>query len=418
MIVTKLRIGDANTMMAEGGIQAADKENDSPVQHYLDAFGGGHFAARPELLKKLVMEAPDAIKWLNELGVMFDKDADGTMITTHGGGTSRKRMHACKDYSGAEIMRTLRDEVINRGIPVVEFTSAVELIRDEKNQVAGAVLLNMETGDYLVARAKTVIIATGGAGRMHYQGFATSNHYGATADGLILGYRLGAPLLYQDTIQYHPTGVAYPAQIFGALVTEKVRSIGAMLVNSEGEAFMHPLETRDVSAASIIRECTARGKGVTTPLGTGVWLDTPMIEQLHGEGTIERRIPAMLRMYMNYGIDMRKLPILIYPTLHYQNGGLEIGGDGFTKVIDNLLVAGEAVGGIHGRNRLMGNSLLDIIVFGRDAGKAAAAKAKQVTLGTMNLDHVARYAEELKDAGLDTGDVSPLLLPHYARHER
>ena len=418
MIVTKLRIGDANTMMAEGGIQAADKENDSPVQHYLDAFGGGHFAARPELLKKLVMEAPDAIKWLNELGVMFDKDAAGTMITTHGGGTSRKRMHACKDYSGAEIMRTLRDEVINRGIPVVEFTSAVELIRDEKNQVAGAVLLNMETGDYLVARAKTVIIATGGAGRMHYQGFATSNHYGATADGLILGYRLGAPLLYQDTIQYHPTGVAYPAQIFGALVTEKVRSIGAMLVNSEGEAFMHPLETRDVSAASIIRECTARGKGVTTPLGTGVWLDTPMIEQLHGEGTIERRIPAMLRMYMNYGIDMRKLPILIYPTLHYQNGGLEIGGDGFTKVIDNLLVAGEAVGGIHGRNRLMGNSLLDIIVFGRDAGKAAAAKAKQVTLGTMNLDHVAQYAEELKEAGLDTGDVSPLLLPHYARHER
>ena len=418
MIVTKLRIGDANTMMAEGGIQAADKENDSPVQHYLDAFGGGHFAARPELLKKLVMEAPDAIKWLNELGVMFDKDADGTMITTHGGGPSRKRMHACKYYSGAEIMRTLRDEVINRGIPVVEFTSAVELIRDEKNQVAGAVLLNMETGDYLVARAKTVIIATGGAGRMHYQGFATSNHYGATADGLILGYRLGAPLLYQDTIQYHPTGVAYPAQIFGALVTEKVRSIGAMLVNCDGEAFMHPLETRDVSAASIIRECTARGKGVTTPLGTGVWLDTPMIEQLHGEGTIEKRIPAMLRMYLNYGIDMRKLPILIYPTLHYQNGGLEIGGDGFTKVIDNLLVAGEAVGGIHGRNRLMGNSLLDIIVFGRDAGKAAAAKAKNVTLGTMNLDHVTQYAKELEEAGLDTGDVSPLLLPHYARHER
>ena len=188
MIVTKLRIGDANTMMAEGGIQAADKENDSPVQHYLDCFGGGHFAAKPELVKRLVMEAPDAIKWLNELGVEFDKDADGRMVTTHGGGTSRKRMHAAKDYSGAEIMRTLRDEVINRGIPVVEFTSAVELIKDDKGQVAGAVLLNMETGDYSVARAKTVVIATGGAGRMHYQGFPTSNHYGATADGLILGY--------------------------------------------------------------------------------------------------------------------------------------------------------------------------------------------------------------------------------------
>ena len=394
MIVTKLRIGDANTMMAEGGIQAADKENDSPVQHYLDAFGGGHFAARPELLKRLVME------------------------TTHGGGTSRKRMHACKDYSGAEIMRTLRDEVINRGIPVVEFTSAVELIKDEKGQVAGAVLLNMETEDYMVAKAKTVIIATGGAGRLHYQNFPTSNHYGATADGLILGYRAGAPLLYQDTIQYHPTGVAYPAQIYGALVTEKVRSLGAMLVNAEGEAFMHPLETRDVAAASIIRECTDRHKGVTTPLGSGVWLDTPMIEKIGGEGTIEKRIPAMLRMYMNYDIDMRKVPILVYPTLHYQNGGLEIGGDGFTKAISNLLVAGEAVGGIHGRNRLMGNSLLDIIVFGRNAGKAAAAKAKEVELGTMTLSHIEKYAEELKEAGVESEDISPLLLPKYARHER
>jgi len=242
MIVTKLRIGDANTMMAEGGIQAADKENDSPVQHYLDAFGGGHFAARPELLRRLVMEAPDAIRWLNELGVMFDKDPDGRMVTTHGGGTSRKRMHACKDYSGAEIMRTLRDEVINRKIPVVEFTSAVELIKDDKGQVAGAVLLNMETDDYMVARAKTVIIATGGAGRLHYQGFPTSNHYGATADGLILGYRAGAPLLYQDTIQYHPTGVAYPSQIFGALVNEKICSLGAMLVNNDDEAYAHTLE--------------------------------------------------------------------------------------------------------------------------------------------------------------------------------
>ena len=418
MMVTKLRIGDANTMMAEGGIQAADKPNDSPVQHYLDAFGGGHFAARPELLRRLVMEAPDAIQWLNGLGVMFDKDADGNMVTTHGGGTSRKRMHACKDYSGAEIMRTLRDEVINRGIPVVEFTSAVELLKDEKGQVAGAVLLNMETDDYSIARAKTVIIATGGAGRLHYQNFPTSNHYGATADGLILGYRAGAPLLYQDTIQYHPTGVAYPSQIFGALVTEKVRSLGAMLVNCEGEAFMHPLETRDVSAASIIRECTTRGKGVTTPLGSGVWLDTPMIEMIGGEGTIERRIPAMLRMYLNYGIDMRKQPILIYPTLHYQNGGLEIGGEGFTKAIPNLLVAGEAVGGIHGRNRLMGNSLLDIIVFGRNAGKAAAAKAKEVTLGTANLNHIEEYAAMLNEAGVAGEGVSPLLLPNYARHQR
>ena len=414
MIVTKLRIGDANSMMAEGGIQAADKPNDSPAQHYLDAFGGGHFAARPELLRRLVMEAPDAIRWLNDLGVMFDKEEDGRMVTTHGGGTSRKRMHACKDYSGAEIMRNVRDEVINRKIPVIEFTAAVELIKDDKGQVAGAVLLNMETGDYLVAKAKTVVIATGGAGRLHYQNFPTSNHYGATADGLVLGYRAGAPLLYQDTIQYHPTGVAYPSQIFGALVTEKVRSLGAMLVNKDGEAYAHPLETRDVSASAIIREC-ANGKGVETPLGSGVWLDTPMIEILGGEGTIEKRIPAMMRMYLNYGIDMRKEPILVYPTLHYQNGGLDIDANCMTTNIENLFVAGEAVGGIHGKNRLMGNSLLDIIVFGRSAGINAAAKAKTVNVGKLTLDHVEKFENEIAGAGIKTDKVSPKLLPDYRR---
>ena len=412
LIVTKLRMGDANTMMAEGGIQAADKPNDSPAIHYLDALGGGHYANRPELLYKLVTEGPAAVQWLSLLGVMFDKSPDGTMVTTHGGGTSRKRMHAAKDYSGAEIMRVLRDEVINRGIEVVDFTSAVELILDEDGKAAGAVLMNMETKEYLIARAKTVILATGGAGRLHYQGFPTSNHYGATADGLVLGYRAGAKLLYADTLQYHPTGAAYPEQIFGALVTEKVRSLGAMLVNREGEAFMHPLETRDVSAASIIRECGERGMGIATAEGSGVWLDTPMIEIINGEGTIEKRLPGMLRMYDKYNIDMRKTPIVVYPTLHYQNGGLEIRADGQTG-IENLYVAGEAVGGIHGRNRLMGNSLLDIIVFGRSAGKSAGDKYKTVKTGRLTLDHVNRFAREKAQAGLANSVLSPKLLPVY-----
>ena len=354
MIVTKLRIGDANTMMAEGGIQAADKPNDSPAQHFLDCFGGGHFAADKELVYKLVTEAPDGIQWLQDLGVEFDKDAEGNMITTHGGGTSRKRMHAAKDYSGAEIMRTLRDEVLNRKIPVVDFTSAIELIMDDKGHCAGAVLMNMETGEILIAKAKVVIIATGGAGRMHYQGFPTSNHYGATADGLVLAYRVGAPLREQYTLQYHPTGAAFPEQIFGALVTEKVRSLGAKLVNVDGEVFMNPLETRDVTASTVIRECR-RGKQVNTPTGgQGVWLDSPMIDLIHGEGTIEKRIPAMLRMFLKYGIDIRKQPMLIYPTLHYQNGGVKVGTDSQTCV-ENLFVAGEAAGGVHGENRLMGD---------------------------------------------------------------
>ena len=415
MIATKLRIGDANTMMAEGGIQAADKPNDSPAIHFLDAFGGGHFAAKRDLLAKLVTEAPEAIEWLNDLGVEFDKAPDGTMITTHGGGTSRKRMHAAKDYSGAEIMRTLRDEVLNRQIPVVDFTSAVELILDENGRAAGAVLMNMETKELLVAKAKTVIIATGGAGRMHYQGFPTSTHYGATADGLVLGYRVGAKLLYADTLQYHPTGAAFPEQIFGALVTEKVRSLGAKLVNRDGTVFVHPLETRDVAAASIIRECSDRGEGVDTGSGKAVWLDTPMIEAIGGEGTIERRIPAMLRMFGSYGIDIRKEPILVYPTLHYQNGGLDINVDGSTTNVENLYVAGEAVGGIHGRNRLMGNSLLDIIVFGRSAGQHAAEKAKDVNVGKLTLDHIAKFDAERRAAGIETNAVSPKLLPNYTK---
>ena len=339
------------------------------------------------------------------------------MVTTHGGGTSRKRMHAAKDYSGAEIMRTLRDEVINRNIPVIDFTAAIELILDENGNAAGAVLMNMETKELLVAKAKTVVIATGGAGRMHYQGFPTSNHYGATADGLVLGYRVGAKLLYAETLQYHPTGVAFPEQIFGALVTEKVRSLGAKLVNKNGEVFMHPLETRDVTAASIIRECSEREGGIDCGNGKGVWLDTPMIEKIGGEGTIMKRIPAMWRMFDKYGIDIRKEPILVYPTLHYQNGGLDITPDGMTTNVKNLFVAGEAVGGIHGKNRLMGNSLLDIIVFGRNAGTNAAAVAKKVTLGKLTLDHIANFEREIEKAGIKTDAVSPKLLPNYTNQK-
>ena len=414
LVVTKLRMGDANTMMAEGGIQAADKGNDSPAQHYLDAFGGGHYKNIPELLEELVTNGPLAIDWLSKLGVMFDKEQDGTMVTTHGGGTSRKRMHACADYTGAEIMRVLRDEVQNRGIPVLEFSPAVELLLDEEGKTAGAVLWDFDAQEYKVVRAKCVIMATGGAGRLHYQGFPTSNHYGATADGLVMAYRAGAPLIYADAIQYHPTGVAYPAQIYGALVTEKVRSIGAQLVNSEGEIFMHPLETRDVSAASIIRECSDRGNGIRTADGVGVWLDTPMIEMKNGEGTIEARIPAMLRMFGKYGIDIRREPILVYPTLHYQNGGIDITPDGMSAV-PGLFVAGEAVGGIHGRNRLMGNSLLDIIVFGRSAGQHAAAMSKDTETGALTLSHLDRFNAERDTAGITDDTVSPRLLPDYAR---
>jgi succinate dehydrogenase/fumarate reductase flavoprotein subunit len=421
IIATKLRHGDANTMMAQGGIQAADKENDSPMIHYLDVMGGGHFANDPDLVEALVRDAPAVIKWLEDLGCMFDKAPDGTMITIHGGGTSRQRMHSARDYSGAEIMRTLRDEVRSHpdDITVLEFAPAVELLMDDKGQVAGAVLQNLETGEHLLVRAKATIIATGGSGRLHYQGYPTTNHHGATGDGLVLAYRVGARLAFIDTMQYHPTGAAYPEQIVGLLVTEKVRGLGAQVVNVDGEQFVFPREARDIESSAIIRECVERKKGVRTPTGMyGVWLDSPMIEIIHGPGTVARQLPAMVRMFSRFDIDITKEPMLIYPTLHYQNGGVAIKPDGSTP-IPNLFVAGEASGGVHGRNRLMGNSLLDVCVFGRRAGRAAGQRAKESRLGKLTLAHVDAWNRQLAEAGLlETAQPAPRVLPDYTRKVR
>lgn len=412
LIVTKLRMGDSNTVMAEGGMQAADAPDDSPVTHYIDAFGGGKYSAKPQLLKKLVREAPEAIKWLTDFGVTFDKTADGEPVTTHGGGTSRKRMHACKDATGLEIMRTLKSEVACKGIPVAEYSFAVEIIKDENGNAAGAVLANTETGGLSVVKAKTVIIATGGAGRLHCQGFPTSNHYGATADGLAIAYRAGAKLICADTLQYHPTGVAEPSRMLGALVTEKVRALGAQLVNKNGEAFVNHLEPRDVTAAAIIRECKL-GNGIKTANGFGVWLDTPMIEIVNGEGTIEKRLPSTFSTFEKAGIDIRKEPILVYPTLHYQNGGIEIDENCEAVGVKNLFACGEAAGGIHGRNRLMGNSLADIIVFGKTAGMVAAERSKDIRVGKLTLEHVEDFEKELEKAGVKTAEFSPRILPDY-----
>lgn len=417
LMAAKLRIGDANTMMAQGGIQAADKPNDSPMTHYLDVMGGGHYANSPELVKSLVMDAPLIMKWHEKLGVMYDKDPDGTMRTRHGGGTSRKRMHSARDYTGAEIMKTLRDEVGNREIAVLEFSPAVELLMDDKGQCAGAMLFNMETKEYFIVRAKTTILATGGFGRLHIQGFPTTNHYGATADGLILAYRIGTKLIHLDAVQYHPTGIAYPSQIIGLLITEKVRGLGAQLLNKEGVQFTYPLETRDVETSVIIRECYERNNGIETPTGVkGVWLDSPLIEIIHGEGTIEKELPALVHQFKIADIDITKEPILIFPTLHYQNGGIEINENAETGV-PNLYAAGEVAGGIHGRNRLMGNSLLDVNVFGRRAGIAAAEASKKVKIGKLTLDHINEYKKMLEEAAIKTDRVAPMLLPDYRRKE-
>ena len=416
LITTKLRLGDANTVGAQGGTQAADRPNDSPTIHYLDTMGGGHFTNMPQLVEALVKDGPAVIKWLEALGVNWDKEPDGSMRELTIGGLSRRRLHTAGDYTGLEEMRVLRDEVRNKNIDYLEFSATIELIMDDKGRIAGAVLVNLETNELSVVRARAVIMATGGAGRLHIQDFPTTNHYGATADGLVLAYRAGAELIFIDTMQYHPTGAAYPVQILGQLVTEVVRSLGAQLINIDGEQFINPLEPRDVVASANIRECRERHQGIETPTGeVGVWLDSPMIDIIRGEGTIARELPAMVRQFRRFNIDMTREPILVYPSLHYQNGGIKINTDGGTNVA-GLFAAGECEGGVHGRNRLGGNSTLDIFVFGRRAGRAAAQYAKQVGLGALTLDHVRQWQAGLKQAGLaELRPVSPLLLPNYAR---
>jgi len=298
IIATKLRHGDANTMMAEGGIQAATQECDSPFYHYLDTIGGGHFTNQPELVEALAHDAPLSIAWLEGLGMIFTKLPDGRLDVRHFGGSSRKRMHSAGDMTGAEIMRVLRDEARNRKdqISILEFCPAVELLINEEGKCAGAILYNMETREFFVARAKAVILATGGFGRLHIKGFATTNHYGATMDGVILAYRAGVGNAFLHSTQYHPTGAAYPEQLVGLLITEKVRGLGAHVLNIEGEQFCFPLEPRDVESAEFIREATKKKKGVITPTGRlGFWLDSPMIDLLHGEGTVRKELPDPVR---------------------------------------------------------------------------------------------------------------------------
>ena len=221
-----------------------------------------------------------------------------------------------------------------------------------------------------------------------------------------------------DAIQFHPTGTAYPEQLLGLLVSEAFRGWSAQLVSREGKRFINELETRDITSSATIREVGERRNGVATPTGMqGVWLDTPLVEINKGKGTIRRIFPHLFHRFNTYGIDITKEPILVYPTQHYQNGGLFIDENGETTV-KNLFAAGEVSGGVHGRNRLGGNSLLDIFVFGRRAGIVAAERAKEIKDGELTLDHVVEYEKALRESGVLKKDIkAPLLLPDY-RYEK
>jgi succinate dehydrogenase/fumarate reductase flavoprotein subunit len=407
-LATKLRLGDSNTVMAEGGIQASIGKNDTPRKHFADAFVGGHGENDSELLKYLCENGIKAIDWLSQLGCMFDRNQDGTYRLKSGGGTSIPRVLACRDITGLEIMRVLREAIRQGDTHLLENHAAVELFDDGNGSATGAVLWNSLTKKLTSVSARAILLASGGAGQLRFGGTTTSNHIGATGDGLVLAYRLGCSLINIHSWQYHPSGFCYPDALAGQLATEALRSLGAQILNSEGKRFVDELNFRDKVAAAIIKECQ-QGKGVKTPLGkVGVWLDLPMVELKQGEGTLHKLFPGLSHRLGRFGIKPEKDPILIYPTLHYQNGGIRV--DKYCQTdIQGLWAAGETTGGLHGTNRLMGNSLLDIIVFGRLAGESVLEKIperKPITLTALK-----KFRQSLKNNPNSKVNYSPQLFP-------
>jgi len=410
-LATKLRLGDSNTVMAEGGIQAALGVNDSSRRHFADAYVGGHGRNNPELLRLLCENSADTIRWLGQLGCILDTNEDGTFQLRPGGGTSLPRVLACKDYTGLEIMRVLKDAVLLSSTKTLQNHAAIELLDDGEGQVTGAVLWNRNEGNLISVSARAVIIATGGSGQLRFQNFPTSNHLGAVGDGLILAYRQGCKLVNSDSHQYHPSGATYPEALAGQLITESIRSIGAQIVNAEGSRFIHEMTFRDVLAAAIIREVTEK-RGVQTPTHrAGIWLDTPLIDLQNGEGFLRQKFPGIFHRFKRYNIDPAKQPILIYPTLHYQNGGIQIDRDGRTEA-KGLWAAGEVTGGIHGTNRLMGNSLLDITVFGRRA--AMSIQNSLPGRRPVTLTRLKEFRERLQSISTRQQLLSPQLFPAQA----
>lgn len=414
-LATKLRLGDSNTVMAEGGIQASIAPADTPQQHYDDTMRAGRRLGDKRLVARMAMEAPEVIRWLIQQGMQFDLDQYGDILLRRAGGASAERVAYYRDYTGLEMMRVLRESVLNSNIQVLDYSPAVELLSNELGHCAGTVLSSLKDCSYIMVKAKSVILATGGIGRMHINGFPTSNHFGATGDGLVLAYRLGAKLVDLDSYQYHPSGLAYPQHLAGSLITEGVRSAGAYLLNARGERFIDELKPRDQVSSAILREC-AEGRGVAAGEAQGIWLDTPGVE-LRQPGLLKERFPKLVDLGKKSDVNPLTTPLLIYPTLHYQNGGARIDEHG-RSTAPGLYCVGEVSGGIHGKNRLMGNSLMDIICFGRRAGAHAAERCHLMSHKRVSLEHLSRVRRELALAELPLDIKGPMLFPECAKPEK
>jgi len=406
-VVCKSLLGKAHTVMAEGGVAAAlanvDDRDDWRV-HFADTMRGGQYLNNWRMAELHAKEAPDRVRELEAWGALFDRTRDGRILQRNFGGHRYPRLAHVGDRTGLEMIRTLQDHGIHSGMEVHMECTVLSLLVDS-GRVAGAFGYDREKGHFILWPAKAVVVATGGIGRAFK---VTSNSWEYTGDGLALAYRAGAELLDMEFVQFHPTGMVWPISVRGILVTEAVRGDGGVLRNSEGRRFMFDdipdlykeqtadsedegwrytqgdknarrppeLLTRDHVARCINREVKA-GRG--TPHG-GVFLDIAWIKQRlpNAAEHIKRKLPSMYHQFKQLAdIDITKEPMEVGPTTHYMMGGIRVDGDTQMSNVPGLFAAGEAAAGLHGANRLGGNSLSDLLVFGKRAGQFAAEFARQ-----------------------------------------
>jgi succinate dehydrogenase / fumarate reductase flavoprotein subunit len=393
-VVCKSLLGKAHTVMAEGGIAAAMANVDTSDDwraHFRDTMRGGKFLNNWRMAQLHAQEAPDRVRELEQWGALFDRTESGDILQRAFGGHTFKRLCHVGDRTGLEMIRTLQDRGVHLGIDVYMECTITRLLKDG-DRIAGAFGYWREQGRFVVFRAKSVIICTGGIGKAWK---ITSNSWEYTGDGMALAYDAGADLMDMEFVQFHPTGMVWPPGVQGILVTEAVRGEGGVLRNKNGERFMErydpkklELSTRDVVARSIYTE-VREGRG--TEHG-GAFLDISHKPADY----VKRKLPSMYHQFLELAdVDITKGPMEVGPTCHYMMGGIRVDAETAQASIPGLFAAGEAAVGLHGANRLGGNSLSDLLVFGRRAGLAAAEHAKAGGLPTIDSSQIDEAAHQM-----------------------
>jgi len=409
-VVCKSLLGKAHTVMAEGGIAAAMANVDAADNwktHFRDTMRGGKFLNNWRMAQLHAQESPDRVRELEQWGALFDRTENGDILQRAFGGHTFKRLCHVGDRTGLEMIRTLQDRGVQQGIDVYMECTVTRLLTDN-GRVAGAFAYWRETGRLIVFKAKSIVIATGGIGKAWR---ITSNSWEYTGDGMALAYEAGAELMDMEFVQFHPTGMVWPPGVQGILVTEAVRGEGGILRNKAGERFMEKydpkrmeLSTRDVVARSIYTE-VKEGRG--TEHG-GAYLD---ISHKPAE-YVKKKLPSMYHQFKELAdVDITKGPMEVGPTCHYMMGGIRVDAETTQSTILGLFAAGEAAAGLHGSNRLGGNSLSDLLVFGRRAGLFAAEYAKRASPASIDSVQIEQAEKELLAPFSSTGAESP-----YAIH--